>query len=118
MTKAAGFDELQAWWRDLRLVILDAASLAEGPAPRLRITADVVPFSHSERRDTQRWFSESIDRARRSGARSGTGEVGRSGEKRTETLSRTFDLLLATSIRRRALASYTWTLTLPSEISP
>ena len=110
--EAASFDELLEWWRTLRLVILEGTQLAEDRPHRLEITAEVVPFSRSERRDAQRWFSESIDRARRSG----TGEVGRSGEKQTEALSRTFDLLLATSIRRRTLASYTWTVTLPPSL--
>ena len=101
------FEDLEEWWRELRLRLLDDSRLAE-PRPRqLRVTARVVPFSQAEEADTQRWFSESIDR------RSGTDELGRSSEKRAETLQRTFNLLLATSIRRQPLATYTWTLTLP-----
>ncbi len=107
--RASTFDQLLEWWQALRLVLLDGARL-EPPWPaRLRVTADVVPFSAAEQDDARRWFSESIDEQRRSG----TSEVGRSGEKSSETLSRTFNLLLATSIRRRSLASYPWTLTVP-----
>ncbi len=105
--KPASFDDLLEWWRDLRLVLSDADRLDRPWPRRLRVTADVVPFSAAEQDDARRWFSESIGQRRRSG----TGEVGRSGE--AETLSRTFNLLLATSIRRRVLASYPWTVTLP-----
>lgn len=101
---AATFEDLLEWWGSLRLVILDASELPE-PWPRtLEVIADVVPFSQSEQDDTQRWFSESIDQARRSG----TEDAGDS----TGTLSRTFDLLLATSIQRRAIVSFPWTVTL------
>ena len=109
--EAASFEDLLAWWQRLRLVLADGRQLGEPRPKKLRVTADVVPFSQAERSDTQRWFSESIDQA----SQSGTAEVGRAGEEPTETLSRTFNLLLATSIRRRALASYPWTLTLPAE---
>ncbi len=103
------FEALETWWRSLELVILDGAKLAKPWPERLRITVDVVPFSQSEKDDTQRWFSESIDRGRRSGV----DETGRAVEKEPETLSRTFNLLLATSIRRQAIVSYRWTAALP-----
>ena len=107
--RPASFAELVEWWQTLRLVLLDGDRLEEPWPRRLKVTADVVPFSAAEQNDAQRWFSESIEERRQSA----TGDVGRSGEASTETLSRTFNLLLATSIRRRALASYPWTLTLP-----
>ncbi len=105
---AASFEDLLAWWASLRLMVADGSGRSEPWPPRLKVTADVVPFSQSEQDDTQRWFSESIEQARRSG----TDEASRSGEKATETLSKTFDLLLATSIKRRAVVSYPWTVTL------
>ncbi len=95
--RASSFDELLEWWRGLRLALAGGGQL-DAPWPRrLEVTADVVPFSAAEQDDARRWFSESIEERRQSG----TG------------LSQTFNLLLATSIRRRALASYSWTLTLP-----
>ncbi len=101
------FEDLAEWWRELRLRFLDGSRLGH-PWPReLEVTARVVPFSQSEEDDTQRWFSESIEH------HDGTDALGRSSEKQTETLQRTFNLLLATSIRRRPLAAYTWTVTLP-----
>ncbi len=106
----ASFEGLLEWWQGLRLVIADAARLDRPRPRRLRVRADVVPFSAAEQDDARRWFSESIEEGRRSA----TGKVGRSDDPSTETLSRTFDLLLATSIRRRALASFQWTVDLPA----
>ncbi len=109
----ASFAELVEWWQGLRLALLDADRL-ERPWPRrLKVTVDVLPFSASEQDDARRWLSESIEQGRRSG----TGDVGRSGDA-ADTLSRTFNLLLATSIRRRALATYVWSPNLPSEVAP
>ena len=103
-------DDLVAWWQNLRLVLVDADRLGSSWPRRLKVTADVVPFSAAEQDDARRWFSERIE----AGRRSGTGEVGRAGDDSTETLSRTFNLLLATSIRRRAMASFRWSLVLPA----
>lgn len=109
----SSFAALVEWWQGLRLVIAHGDRF-ERPWPRrLKVKADVVPFSAAEQDDARRWFSESIEEGRRSG----TGEVGRSGDESTETLSRTFNLLLATSIRRRPLASFSWNLPLPPETS-
>ena len=110
--RAPSFESLEQWWQALRLPILDRSRLSEPLPGRLRVTADVVPFSQSEQDDTRRWFSESVDQARRSG----TDEVGRAAEDRTETLSQTFTLLLATSIQRRAIVSYPWMVTIPTSV--
>jgi hypothetical protein len=110
----ASFAELVEWWQGLRLALLESDRL-ERPWPRrLKVTVDVVPFSASEQDDARRWLSESIEQGRKSG----TDEVGRSGDAAADTLSRTFNLLLATSIRRRALASYAWSPSLPPEAPP
>ena len=103
----SSLEDLRQWWRQLRLRILDGSRLGESWPSRLKVTARVVPFSQSEEADTQRWFSESI------GRRSGTGELGRSAEKEPETLRRTFNLLLATAIRRRPLVSFSWNVSVP-----
>ncbi len=108
--QASSLADLVAWWQGLRLVLLDADRLGSPWPRRLKVTADVVPFSAAEQDDARRWFSERIEEGRRSA----TGEVGRSGGEPAETLSRTFDLLLATSIRRRAMVSFRWSLTLPT----
>lgn len=107
----ASLDELLVWWRELHLPILDLDSLAAEPAidAAVRITLDVVPFSHSEQVDTQRWFSESVTRAGQNRT-DGTSSSPDDGE---DSLGRVFGVLMATSIQRRALMSYRWTLELP-----
>ena len=92
------FEELEIWWRDLRLAVLPAAEA--GRAPRMtqaRLVIDVVPFSAAEARDTQRWFSETLDDAKTSSAEDTT------SQESSDTLSRTFRLMMATSIQRRSI---------------
>ncbi len=81
---------------------------------RTRVVLDVVPFSQAERDDTERWFSEVIGAA----ARSGEEETERSPDDREESLGRVLSVMIATSIQRRALTSYQWTLELPGGPSP
>lgn len=104
--------ELESWWRGLRLVVAGGEPTRSGldpPPPRVaRVELDVVPFSQAEQRDTQRWFSESLEDAGESAAE----EVAESADKAPDALERTFHLLMATSIERRALASYRWTVTI------
>ncbi len=104
------FGELESWWQGLRLVVAGSVVSGSGtdpPRPReARVELDVVPFSQAEQRDTQRWFSESLDDAGSSGAE----DIADSADKTSRTLDRTFHLLMATSIHRRALASYGWTV--------
>lgn len=92
------FEELETWWRDLRLAVLPAAEARR--ARRLdqaRLVIDVVPFSAAEARDTQRWFSETLDDAKTSSAEDTT------SQESSDTLSRTFRLMMATSIQRRSI---------------
>lgn len=96
------FEQLETWWRDLRLDVLPARTPA-GPAEvRLR----VIPFSQSEQLDAQRWFSRSLatESADSAGAVSGLLE---------EPSGDLFNLLLATSIGRPALQEYEWKLAVP-----
>lgn len=96
------FEQLESWWRDLRLDVLPA-STAPGPAEvRLR----VIPFSQSEQLDAQRWFSRSLaaEPSDSAGAVSGLLE---------EPSGDLFNLLLATSIGRPALQEYEWKLAVP-----
>ncbi len=105
----ATFDALAAWWSELRLVVLVASPAAELQDPRFRpsarLSVDVVPFSRAEQQDTQRWFSESLEKA----GRGNTEEVARSVEE-PEKLSRVLGLLMATSIQRRAILTHRWSL--------
>lgn len=99
------FEQLETWWRDLRLEVLPARTPA-GPAEvRLR----VIPFSQSEQLDAQRWFSRSLANPPEQPAGS-TGAVSGVLEEPSGEL---FNLLLATSIGRPALLEYEWKLLVP-----
>lgn len=103
------FEALEVWWAELRIVVLVTAPTAELRDPRFRpsarLSVDVVPFSRAEQQDTQRWFSESLEKA----GRGNTEEVARSVEE-PEKLSRVLGLLMATSIQRRAILTHRWSL--------
>jgi hypothetical protein len=99
------FDRLAAWWRDLKLPVLPTAGLSSGGSWQVKVAVHVVPFSESEREDTQRWFSESVGGAQRSNAE----DLSTAAKKSPG--AGILDLLVATSIQRRSLVSYDWTLT-------
>jgi hypothetical protein len=101
----SSLDGLAAWWRDLKLPVLAAAGLS-GASWQVKVTVHVVPFSESEREDTQRWFSQSVGGGQRSNA-----EDASAAAKESAGPGMMLDLLVATSIRRRSLVSYDWTLT-------
>jgi hypothetical protein len=98
------FEQLESWWRDLRLDVLPARA-APGPAEvRLR----VIPFSQSEQLDAQRWLSRSLAEE--------SGEPGRIAGVRNEPSDDLLQLLLATSIGRPPLLELRWKLAVsPSE---
>jgi hypothetical protein len=97
------FEQLEAWWRDLRLEVLPARTPPGQAELRLRI----VPFSQSEQLDAQRWFSRSLAEERPAGS---AGAVSGILEESSGDL---FNLLLATSIGRPALLEFEWKLALP-----
>lgn len=106
------FGELESWWEGLRLAVTgDLFQRLRGSTKgnsattgEARVSLDVIPFSQDEQRDTQRWFSETLDDAGRSAAE----DIAESADQSTDTLDRTFHLLMATSIERQALASFHW----------
>ena len=101
------FEQLESWWRDLRLEVLPART-APGPAEvRLR----VIPFSRSEQLDAQRWFSRSLALPPGQSPSDSAGSVTGLLEEPSGDL---FNLLLATSIGRPALQEYEWKLTVPT----
>lgn len=101
-------EELQAWWSDLALPILDDRSGLVSRATEARVLLEVVPFSRAEQDDTQRWFAHGADVATATGER-----LSDSPDDREGSLEQVFGVLIATSIQRRALISRHWTLPLP-----
>jgi hypothetical protein len=100
------FERLQDWWRTLSLRALDASGLAADGTWQIKVSIHVVPFSESEREDTQRWFSASVESSQRSNAQDAS-----SVAKDSSSPGLLLDLLVATSIRRHSLVSYDWSLT-------
>lgn len=100
----AGFDELADYWSGLQPTVL--ADAPSGPGSEAKVEIAVIPFSETEQNDAQRWFTRSLQRAGRSGADS----LANPDNDAAETLSRTFHLLMATSIHREPLASRRFTL--------
>ncbi len=96
---------LNAWWKVLKIPIVESVSSVS--TSELRVTLTVVPFSRTEQDDTQRWYAESVHR----GAQ---GSETTAGERR-ESLERVFSVLIATSIQRRPLGSYSWRVRVPEE---
>jgi hypothetical protein len=98
------FERLVAWWRQLRIPATSAAALGGGETWDVRVEVRVVPFSEAERRETQRWFSDSLGQPppqqREPGDRATAADP--------QPLNRALDLLMATSIQRRSLATYRW----------
>jgi hypothetical protein len=99
------FERLLAWWQGLKLPVAGLATLRPGERWRIEVRLDVVPFSLAEQRETQRWFSDSLDKA--GGAAKGGAPAAPSNA--------VLDLLIATSIKRQSLVGYDWTIDLPAE---
>lgn len=107
------FERLAEWWRDLRLEALKAGRSAMGRADGVaEVRLRVIPFSQSEQLDAQRWFSQALEQQARGGSGSGAA-VTQALKEQPEPFGSVLNLLLATSIGRRALQEYEWNLRLP-----
>jgi hypothetical protein len=104
------YEGLLTWWRGLEVPVLagGASGVVGGPslaAWDVRVEVEVIPFSRSEQREAQRWISDSIE----GGGRPPAGDRQETaGAADDAGLDGVLDLLLATSIKRRSLVSYTW----------
>lgn len=94
-------ERLAAWWRRLELPV--ATHLPSGRWD-VKVELSVLPFSQSEQRDAQRWFSKTV-------GPEAAGEAPREAPGAAEggvRLGGVMDLLMATSIQRRSLVRYVW----------
>ncbi len=107
----ASEDELESWWPNLHLRLLELGPEDSMPSDEAHLALQVIPFSHAEQVDTQRWFSEAVHRDSRKSTE-GPGLTGRD----SAPLERVFGVLIATSIQRRPLVTRTWTLPWPREV--
>lgn len=99
------FERLVAWWRGLEIPV--AAGLAPGGRWRVKVEVSVVPFSRSEQRDTQRWFSDTLGEGERPAPRPQAPDAPE--VERGAASNGLLDLLIVTSIKRPNLATYVWT---------
>jgi hypothetical protein len=103
-------DRLAVWWHGLE--ILAAAGLEPGGHWDVKVEVSVIPFSASEQRNTQRWFSDSLGQTPGASPAPAT-DAGRVSQPANP--NGVLDLLIATSIKRRSLKRYVWTASaLPS----
>jgi hypothetical protein len=101
----ASREALLGWWRKLSLPLFGTPPASPAAGVRVRVALEVVPFSRAEQDATRRWLADGAQ---------GSGEsYSESPEDRGASLERVFSVLLATSIQRRALISYRWTLDFP-----
>jgi hypothetical protein len=98
-------DRLAAWWHGLEIPA--ATGLAPGGRWDVRVEVSVIPFSASEQRDTQRWFSDSLGQA--PPAPASTPQEQAAAPRPLPPAGGVLDLLIATSIKRHSLISFTWT---------
>lgn len=101
-TVARSFVELEKFWRELRLLV----GKGRPSMPNLRFEVAFLPFSQAEQNDTQRWFSESLGRTV-GGSAEGAARISQDGG---QPLSQALHLLMSTSIKRRAVLVFEWTL--------
>ncbi len=102
------FDQLETWWRDLRLDVLPARASA-GDARQAEVRLRIIPFSQSEQLDAQRWFSRSLAEPPNGSAGAADAVTGLLSEPSGDL----FNLLLATSIGRPALLEFEWNVPIP-----
>lgn len=91
----ASYDKLVAWWNATPL------RLAANQTTRdrhVRVTLEVLPFSAREEAETKRWLAESLGNSRT-----------RQGEPQS-TSGPILDVIIGTSIQRRPILEYRWTV--------
>src|SRR6185369_16870082 len=97
-------NRLVAWWHGLEIPA--ATGLSPVGRWQVHVEVSVIPFSASEQRDTQRWFSDSLDQAP---PPPGANPQEQPAPRQAPANGGVLDLLIATSIKRHSLISFNWT---------
>ncbi|HEV7787017.1 MAG TPA: hypothetical protein VGQ28_16860 [Thermoanaerobaculia bacterium] len=103
------FEKLAEWWREVRLVALRPQAAATVQSAEVHLS--VIPFSHAEQLDAQRWFSQALS-AEKTGS---AGAVNEAVQDQPESFSQVLNLLMATSIGRAPLLELTWNVALTAD---
>jgi hypothetical protein len=98
---------LAAWWAAAEIPVVAIADATAVPSS-VRVVLEIVPFSRAEQDDTQRWFSETVHRGGIS-----SDDRAKSADQGGDALEKVFSVLIATSIQRRPLESFSWEVDVP-----
>lgn len=100
--RLASEEKLYEWWAGLTLDVAFRGVLTG----RVTVGLTLIPFSEEEEADTRRWYADTLRSAR---LRPG-------GDTTPELLGEIVDTLTLTSIKRRGVRSYSWSV--PIERTP
>ena len=92
----ASLDKLVEWWSTARLHVADLPP--DQRIGALHLETNVVPFSESEEADAQRWLMHSVN------------DAGPQSATRTSANSSVLDAIIGTSVHRRPILSWRWTV--------
>ncbi|MCH9651213.1 MAG: hypothetical protein K0U98_23515 [Deltaproteobacteria bacterium] len=107
-------EELHTWWRELRVPLLDLRARAPASNANGSIEIDIVPFSKAERDDTQRWLYDSALRAGSTAQSPSLEDRADRSPTTRNSLEQVFGVLIATSLRSRAVTSFRWQAKVPA----
>jgi hypothetical protein len=111
--EAASPEALLAWWQQLTLCPIATEEQPRERPWRATVTLTVLPFSRAEQEDAQAWFSQTLRGAKQSARATHPVVVTDSAELRDLPTA-----LIATSIGRRSLITYSWQAQVSSEGTP
>ena len=98
--KVRSLDRLKAWWREAALL---AISNGTG-VTKVDVSVEVLPFSIEEQEETQQWLTRSLGEAHRQESLDPGEVVGSPGA------ASVLDVLIGTSIQRRPILRYRWSV--------
>jgi hypothetical protein len=116
--EAASLDALLTWWRQLSLCPVATDELPRERPWRATVTLTVLPFSRAEQEDTRAWFSRTL---RRSASSTSTSSAKGASSTKTapvpddSALRSLSSALIATSIGRSSLITFSWRTTVLQE---
>jgi hypothetical protein len=99
-------DRLLAWWRGLKLPVLNAGDRLAAGKWHLDVDLSVIPFSRAEQSETQSWLSRSLTEER--AGPTPPGETAPPAAAAAVPVSGVLDMLVSTSIKRRSVVSFEW----------
>ena len=106
LLERVSFKNLQAfksWWVSRKLVVLESRFvLAPGP---VSLTLEVLPFSRTEQNHAREWLSESGNSPVPISKES---SLPRAEQAETRSSNRIFNVIVATSLKRKPLLRYRW----------